>query len=124
MDTDKITVDGARLTIWVRAEINAGLVAAAIPPLKSLFENVLRQVFGVRSQSRSNTAYATQIPTARRSRPTRPRDLEDDEIAIRHSFRVDSSDKFQMHELERSKDEESGGRRDVFGARYSVTGSG
>ena len=37
------------LTIWVRAELNAGLIAASIPPLKSLFEEVLRRVFHIKS---------------------------------------------------------------------------
>jgi hypothetical protein len=79
-----LTDDGTRLTIWVRAELNAGLVAAAIPPLKSLFENVLRNVFGVRSQLRSTTGYATKSKNlGGTSRRSRARDLEDDEIAMR-----------------------------------------
>jgi hypothetical protein len=89
------TDDGTRLTIWVRAELNAGLVAAAIPPLKSLFENVLRNVFGVRSQFRSTTGYATHKTGSRRSRT---RDLEDDEIAMRsHAAHVYSSNDSRVH---------------------------
>ena len=89
--------DGAGITIWVRAELNAGLVAAAIPPLKSLFENVLRNVFGVRSQLRSTTTgfSSSQKPDTRRSRV---RDLEDDEIAMRsHAAYLHSGSEFQLH---------------------------
>ena len=92
------TDDGTRLTIWVRAELNAGLVAAAIPPLKSLFENILRNVFGVRSQLRSTTGYATKSKNlGGTSRRSRARDLEDDEIAMRsHAAHVYSDSQTGM----------------------------
>lgn len=89
--------DGAGITLWVRAELNAGLVAAAIPPLKSLFENILRNVFGVRSQLRSNTnGYPT--PKTGNTRRSCVRDLEDDEIAMRsHAAYLHSGNEFQLH---------------------------
>jgi hypothetical protein len=92
----KHTDDGAGITIWVRAELNAGLVAAAIPPLKSLFENILRNVFGVRSQLRSNTnGYGPKTGNTRRSCV---HDLEDDEIAMRsHAAHLHSGNEFQLH---------------------------
>lgn len=103
------TDDGTRLTIWVRAELNAGLVAAAIPPLKSLFEKVLRNVFGIRSQLRSTTAYATKSPGT--SRPL-ARDLEDDEIAMRsHTAYAYSSNESQ------TEMGDGGWRRSVDGGR-------
>ena len=93
------TDDGAGITIWVRAELNAGLVAAAIPPLKSLFENILRNVFGVRSQLRSNTnAYGYPTPKTGNTRRSCVRDLEDDEIAMRsHAAYLHSGNEFQLH---------------------------
>lgn len=88
--------DGARLTIWVWAEFNAGLIAAAIPPLKALFEDVLRKVFGVRSQTRSTSGYATRSLPTRRSRAHA---LEDDEIAMRsHAAYVHSNTKYHPNE--------------------------
>lgn len=93
----KHTDDGAGITIWVRAELNAGLVAAAIPPLKSLFENILRNVFGVRSQLRTHTnGYPT--PRTGNTRRSCARDLEDDEIAMRsHAAYLHSGNEFQLH---------------------------
>jgi hypothetical protein len=122
-----LTDDGTRLTIWVRAELNAGLVAAAIPPLKSLFENILRNVFGVRSQLRSTTGgYPTKnMGTSRRSRP---RDLEDDEIAMRsHAAHVYSGNDSQTGMAGRggggggdsSRSEDSGSER--FEGKDGVT---
>lgn len=91
------TDDGAGITLWVRAELNAGLVAAAIPPLKSLFENILRNVFGVRSQLRSNTN-GYPIPKTGNTRRSCVRDLEDDEIAMRtHAAYLHSGNEFQLH---------------------------
>lgn len=111
------TDDGARLTIWVRAELNAGLVAAAIPPLKSLFENLLRNVFGVRSQFRSTTAgYGIQVHSTRQSRA---RDLEDDEIAIRsYSVHVSGDNKFRMQQLDRKSADV--GSSEAFEDPYTV----
>ncbi|GAB7332821.1 hypothetical protein MBLNU13_g04544t3 [Cladosporium sp. NU13] len=95
--TTNPTYDGAGITIWVRAELNAGLVAAAIPPLKSLFENILRNVFGVRSQLRTHTnGYPT--PRTGNTRRSCDRDLEDDEIAMRsHAAYLHSGNEFQLH---------------------------
>lgn len=107
------------VTIWVRAELNAGLVAAAIPPLKSLFENVLRNVFGVRSQMRSATDYATKNAG---TRPSRNRDLEDDEIAMRsHTAYVHGSNDFRPHQ---SDGESADCGSSVFEDQHGVVGSG
>jgi hypothetical protein len=118
------TDDGTRLTIWVRAELNAGLVAAAIPPLKSLFENVLRNVFGVRSQLRSTAGYPTKNTGTRRSRA---RDLEDDEIAMRsHAAHVYSGNDSQTGMAGRgggSQSEDGGSDKfeDVHGVTKTVS---
>jgi hypothetical protein len=44
MKTDDPTAAAVTLTIWVFAELNAGLMAASIPALKSTFESVLRRL--------------------------------------------------------------------------------
>lgn len=77
-----VPADGAPITIWVRAELNAGLIAAAIPPLKSVFEQILRNVFGIRSGLRGTTAYGSQPPRSNTTKRSRLRDLDDDEIAM------------------------------------------
>ncbi|PGH00983.1 hypothetical protein AJ79_08047 [Helicocarpus griseus UAMH5409] len=38
------TYDAVDLVIWVKAEFNAGLFAASLPPLKSTFEKILRKM--------------------------------------------------------------------------------
>lgn len=77
-------VDGTRLTIWVRAELNAGLIAAAIPPLKAVFEQILSKVFGVQSGLRSNTSYRMHSNIKRSGAGgSWLRHPDDDEIAIR-----------------------------------------
>ncbi|EER37454.1 conserved hypothetical protein [Histoplasma capsulatum var. duboisii H88] len=48
LNTKDPTYAAVNLTIWVKAEFNAGLFAASLPPLKSTFERVLRK-FGVMS---------------------------------------------------------------------------
>lgn len=48
MKTQDPTYASVTLTIWVFAELNAGLMAASIPALKSTFESVLRK-FGASS---------------------------------------------------------------------------
>ena len=48
MKTQDPTAAAVTLTIWVFAELNAGLMAASIPALKSTFESVLRR-FGASS---------------------------------------------------------------------------
>ena len=70
-----------------------------MPPLKSLFENILRNVFGVGFQMRSHTGYATRKSGTRRAHA---RDPEDDEIAIRgHSGSyLHSTNRFQLHQME------------------------
>jgi hypothetical protein len=116
------TDDGTRLTIWVRAELNAGLVAAAIPPLKSLFENVLRNVFGIASQLGRSTAtgYPTKNTGTRRSRT---RDLEDDEIAMRsHASHVYSGNHSAGGGgVYGSRSEDEGGESDKFEDVHGVT---
>jgi hypothetical protein len=96
-----------------------GLIAASIPPLKALFENVLRSVFGVRSQGRSTTTgYATKNTGTRRSRT---RDLEDDEIAMRNNAAcMHSSNEFQLHQSDRRSVD---GRSSVYEDKHAVIGS-
>lgn len=119
-----LTDDGTRLTIWVRAELNASLVAAAMPPLKSLFENVLRNVFGVGSQLRSRTGYATRKGGSRRPQTREP---EDDEIAI-HSHATSylhSTNRFQMHNLDREGSADGESRDDKsskFEEQHGIVG--
>ncbi|KLJ11507.1 hypothetical protein EMPG_13312 [Blastomyces silverae] len=48
LNTQDPTYVAVNLTIWVKAEFNAGLFAASLPPLKSTFEKILRK-FGVMS---------------------------------------------------------------------------
>lgn len=106
------------MTLWVRAELNVGLIAASIPPLKALFENVLRSVFGVRSQARSTTGYATKNTGTRRSRT---RDLEDDEIAMRNNAAcMHSSNEFQLHQSDRRSVD---GGSSVFEDKHGVVGT-
>ena len=115
------TDDGARVTIWVRAELNAGLVAAAIPPLKSLFENVLRNVFGIRSQPRGTASYTTSHTTRKAgTRRSCTRELEDDEIAMRsHAAHLHSGNEFQLHHSDDSID----GGNSAFEDRHDFKGS-
>ncbi|KAK6072558.1 hypothetical protein SCUP234_09108 [Seiridium cupressi] len=47
--TSDPTWDGVNLTIWARAEFNCGLIGACAPSLKSIFENFLHNVIGIRS---------------------------------------------------------------------------
>ncbi|KIX05366.1 uncharacterized protein Z518_06238 [Rhinocladiella mackenziei CBS 650.93] len=47
--TQDPTYDTVNLTIWVKAELSAGLFAASLPPLKATFERFLVRVLGVRS---------------------------------------------------------------------------
>lgn len=89
-----------------------------MPPLKSLFEDVLRKVFGVRSQLRSTTPYATQSSAKRR---TRTHDPEDDEIAIRdHAAHMHSSNKFRMHHFDQ---ESADGASSDFGDHHGPAAS-
>ncbi|EEQ90737.1 uncharacterized protein BDCG_05857 [Blastomyces dermatitidis ER-3] len=48
LNTQDPTYAAVNLTLWVKAEFNAGLFAASLPPLKSTFEKMLRK-FGVMS---------------------------------------------------------------------------
>ncbi|PGH06725.1 hypothetical protein GX51_02166 [Blastomyces parvus] len=48
LNTKDPTYAATNLTIWVKAEFNAGLFAASLPPLKATFEKMLRK-FGVMS---------------------------------------------------------------------------
>ncbi|OJD14193.1 hypothetical protein AJ78_05433 [Emergomyces pasteurianus Ep9510] len=43
LNTQDPTYAAVNLTIWVKAEFNAGLFAASLPPLKSTFERVMRK---------------------------------------------------------------------------------
>ncbi|KAH8195335.1 hypothetical protein TruAng_010503 [Truncatella angustata] len=47
--TQDPTWDGVNLTIWARAEFNSGLIGACAPSLKSIFEQFLHDVVGIRS---------------------------------------------------------------------------
>ncbi|OJD32282.1 phosphatidylserine decarboxylase [Diplodia corticola] len=47
MKTTNPTLDGVELSIWVSVEMNCGLWAASLPPLKASFEGILSRWFGV-----------------------------------------------------------------------------
>ncbi|EHY58977.1 hypothetical protein HRR83_001759 [Exophiala dermatitidis] len=54
------TLDTVNLTIWVKAELAAGLFAASLPPLKATFERILTQVFGIRTGLTTPSATRTK----------------------------------------------------------------
>ncbi|GME45226.1 hypothetical protein GTA08_BOTSDO12055 [Neofusicoccum parvum] len=63
MKTQDPTWDGVDLSLWVNVEMNCGLFAASLPPLKATFEGILTRYFNVSlgsSSSRygSNQRYA------------------------------------------------------------------
>lgn len=67
----------------MRAEVNAGLIAAAIPALKAMFEQFLRNIVGVhQSGLQTNPRYGSNSYKRSISRRSRPCELEDDEIAM------------------------------------------
>ncbi|KIW58019.1 hypothetical protein PV05_02571 [Exophiala xenobiotica] len=65
------TYDTVSLTLWVIAEISAGLFAASLPPLKSTFERILVRVFGVHSGLTTPSATRTKGHSYTNSRTLR-----------------------------------------------------
>ncbi|KAL1614876.1 hypothetical protein SLS54_009430 [Diplodia seriata] len=58
MKTQDPTLDGVELSIWVSVEMNCGLWAASLPPLKATFEGVLSRWFDV-TIGTSSSRYGT-----------------------------------------------------------------
>lgn len=110
------TYDTVDLTIWVKAELNAGLMAASIPPLKKTFENVLASWFGVVMQysTSGRTPAHTRTPsgyshgygpgTFRSSRigVARGRKLNDIDTDVTESYVMNDMTKRESQEARRS----------------------
>jgi hypothetical protein len=86
------------ITIWARAEFNAGLIASSLPPLKAQFERILRQWFHVKSGLNTSTGgtptYALQ--SYGRTRQSR---LPDDEFG-KHAPAIRVRDHDDVESLE------------------------
>lgn len=102
------------ITIWARAELDTGLVAASIPPLKAVFESFLQHFFDVTSRtpvSRAGGAYGTNssLRHSRMSRRSQHRILPEDTSSQTEFAMVNM--KFRQEAKETEADTESLQRR-------------
>lgn len=110
------TYDTVNLTIWVKAELSAGLMAASIPPLKRTFEKVLTRWFGVvkeystpgrtpehtRGPSRYSRGYSPGTFASSRTSAVRGHKLDDDGVRVSESYFMTDRPKRGSVEAQRS----------------------
>jgi len=110
------TYDTVNLTIWVKAELSAGLMAASIPPLKKTFEKVLSRWFGVvkeystagrtpehtRGASRYSRGYSPATFVSSRTSAVKGHKLDDQEVRVGDSYSMTDRPKRGSEEAQRS----------------------
>lgn len=100
------------ITIWARAELNTGLIAASIPPLKAIFESLLKQFFGVSSRTHLSTAGGAcyganaSFKQSRMSRHSQHRILPEEDTSSGPEFAMVSI-KFRPDAKEKERDADS-----------------